>query len=403
MATESSPLLPKAKQERCEHLLKNLECQQVNLHSNGTVTFQGTGEAQHHDPEHQLHLKIVSYDTDFGINVLCMWTGTQWANVEIWWICSMYWMLSCTIIAGLYALHTDPADTGVDVQPSVGPEDLEALADLTKYTSTVVAFMTGLFVSSMVSRWWEMRKLVGKLLCASHDLVSRISSRLADPISGRKYVDRVIRLSCLSHRLIYNQAQKLESEEDLQLHVDSGLMTHEELQALIDAPCKPQIVWTWISRLFFTLYSTKKLDDIPAPVLARFDGIFSDASNAIHDIFMYIETQVPFPYVHLLYTMVVLNNLLIAVKCSCIIGCAKDFDSGVLAIEVLHVFLVPFAYHSFLAMGFELSNPFGSDPIDMPGYTIGVLARDEILACVEAGFSPPSTILDDVLEEAKSA
>lgn len=275
--------------------------------------------------------------------------------------------------------------------------EMQAFEDLTKYVSTIVAFLIGLFVSVMVGRWWEMRKAVNNLLTTSHDVVNSIVTRLKDP-ADRKYLERILRYTLAAQRLCYNVAQHKEDREHLQEHVDNSLLSEEELEALVGKPSKPVIVWTWIAKVFYALYSQDRLRDVGPPVVARFDGLFAGAQRAVSDQFQYVTTQVPFPYVHLLTTLVIVNNMFIAIKCGLMvggkIGPGQTIDMTIFVIELLHVTLVPFTYHAFLTMGFELANPFGSDCADFPGYTYTIYAREENLACLDSYQCPPSTVTD---------
>merc|ERR1719401_1198123 len=89
-----------------------------------------------------------------------------------------------------------------------------------------------------------------KLFGTIHDLMSRITIRGEVGLSRNEFSERMLRLCLLSMRLVFDQARREDSRKHLQAHVDSGLLSIDELNALDGKPAKPLIVWTWINKYF---------------------------------------------------------------------------------------------------------------------------------------------------------
>merc|ERR1719213_1271260 len=120
------------------------------------------------------------------------------------------------------------------------------------------------------------------------------------------------------------------------------------------------------------------------------------ARNAIGKIFAYCATQLPYQYVHLLSFCVLTCNLLLAVKCGIRIGstlssATPSYTKAVA--QLCQVVLEPFAYHAFLDLCSELSNPFGRDFSDFPGFAYHCYMRSEGFGLQMAGETMPGHLL----------
>jgi len=218
---------------------------------------------------------------------------------------------------------------------------------------------------------------------------------MSDPLD-RPYKERVLRLCLLSHSLCYHQARGQESEANLRENVNRGLMTEEELQIMKNMAAKPQVVWVWICRLIHHLADLGKFRNqhITEPQL---DALCVKARAAIGELFTYIDTQIPFAWVHILTVIVVLSNLLVATKSGLIVGGMMRPDGEwswtAVAVQACHVILVPCVYHAFLLLSAQLSDPLGDNFNDFPSYAYHCFMRDENLSFFDAGERTPSSVI----------
>mmetsp|Transcript_84986 Transcript_84986/g.237374 ORF Transcript_84986/g.237374 Transcript_84986/m.237374 type:complete len:262 (-) Transcript_84986:347-1132(-) len=259
--------------------------------------------------------------------------------------------------------------------------------------------MVSMFVTTLFGRWWSIRKDgVGGLWGAIDDLMLILSIQLPGK-EHREVKERILRLGLLSHRLIYAQAQGMESREDLQKFSDVGLLTIEELEILSKETAKAQVVWVWIGQVIHQLALKDKLPfrDL---VLPKLNELCVKARGSIGIIFSYTDTQVPFAYVHLLVLSIILSNSLIAVKCGLAIGFAAGDHSDIntvpmikIVVQVFQLAVIPFLYHAFVHMGLELANPLGFDYMCFPGYSYHVWMRNENMSFVRAGERTPLHLL----------
>merc|ERR1719456_1741953 len=83
-------------------------------------------------------------------------------------------------------------------------------------------------------------------------------------------------------------------------------------------------------------------------------------------------------------------------KCGIIIGLslsARDPRLARAAMQAFQVVVEPFAYHAFLRLCSELSNPFGHDFSDFPGFAYHCYMRAEGFAIHKAGEKTPEHLL----------
>merc|ERR1712066_560241 len=109
---------------------------------------------------------------------------------------------------------------------------------------------------------------------------------------------------------------------------------------------------------------------------ARQNGILSKAMvarNGINTIHTYLDTQLPFPYVHLITFIVNVQNLTLAVKCGAAFAVAMAQDNvEVMVGQVIIVLLVGTVYQGLLSISYVVQDPFGEDLLDLP---LNYLAR----------------------------
>ena len=188
----------------------------------------------------------------------------------------------------------------------------QALVSLNQLFSSGLLFLLGPFVGLSLSRWWAIRKDgLGKLSSVVSDLSTYASawfrSGSSQDLAARKLN---LRLGLLSNALLYKRARGESSDrEDLEDLVESGLLLEHEAEVLAPLPFKAQVVWAWMTAFWSQAADPDgKLGVSAPPCGPRAFGIVMkqcmDARGAIALVGDYLETQIPYPYAHLLSVII---------------------------------------------------------------------------------------------------
>merc|ERR1719482_687290 len=302
------------------------------------------------------HTKMLYYDADrtTGWSALFHLQHTCIHDMHLWRTCSVYLVLALVLAVTSYTVRTlHKGNLNWNASATV-----DYLASASMYLSALLGFMLGLFVSEIISRWWRCRMdCVDVLWSAISDILLMLSIRCPGP-EDAPFKENVLRLGLVCHRLVYAEARGMESRENLLQLVHVGLLTEEEVDCLDGQPAKSQLVLVWIGRRY---------------------------------------TQLPYQYVHLLSFCVLLCNLLLATKCGISIGQSLSAGGGPsyvrALLQVFQVVVEPFAYHAFMRLCCELSNPFGHDFSDFPGFAYHCQIRQEGFALHKAGEKSPAQLM----------
>merc|ERR1712178_462379 len=98
-----------------------------------------------------------------------------------------------------------------------------------------------------------------------------------------------------------------------------NLLTSAEIEVMSTIPYRTQaaVMWTWIMLLATKVMeeqaiSPSKQRDITAEVIKARDGI--------EKIIVYMQSQLPFAYVHLVTLLVNMNNIVMSLKCGVVMA-----------------------------------------------------------------------------------
>mmetsp|Transcript_92726 Transcript_92726/g.177995 ORF Transcript_92726/g.177995 Transcript_92726/m.177995 type:complete len:403 (+) Transcript_92726:105-1313(+) len=371
-------------------LKKNFTCEGLNLrdeeNEESTVRYQIGGVLANENN------KIIGYNMAKlnGFRALWYIKDSVFCSAGLWWNVLGY-LVICGCCAGLVFLNRR---FGYTFGKLCDPKNIETLDHISGYFSFVVAILLGMYVSNGAARWWAMRdECLGGLWTATNDIILLLATRCRTK-EDRVMKEKILRLCLLSHRLLYAKARQKESPSDLQGIVDSGLMTPDEAARLQDETAKAQLVWVWISTIFVEMKKSGKIDHW---FLGKLETLCAKATNSILTAFSYLHTQIPFNYVHLLVTNVILSNFLLVSKCGFVIGGAEiqhPTNHFLLVAQLLESIIVPFMYHAILGLVGELENPFGTDEVDFPCLSYHVVIRNECETYIRMGESIPDSLLD---------
>ena len=274
----------------------------------------------------------------------------------------------------------------------------EAIDALNSLMAAGLFFLLGPYVGNAVSRWWSVRKDgVGGLWGAVDDLSTYAAAWFwRDTPADREARALVRRLGLASHALLYKQARSADDElDDL---VKAGLLLRHEADALAPLPSKAQVVWAWQTHFWSrALGGELAVSRVPnaetvAPVVMQ---KCMQGRGSIGLALAYIDTQQPFPYVHLL---AILTDLALAVN-AMYVGLHTGRQLFVphpggaleapwrteshlnvvllLGFAAVRVAAFTLIYNGLLGIGVSLDNPIGDDPADLPGLAFQVYMKRE--------------------------
>merc|ERR1719356_2211638 len=144
-----------------------------------------------------------------------------------------------------------------------------------------------------------------------------LAAHLPQP-SHREMKSLVLRYCLASLELTFMQAQGTDGV--LGGLVQQTLLTDDEKRKLEELVSKPQAVWVWIASIFQQLAERGRLS---SRLLVALYDVCAKARTSVgrgQGAFSYLDTQLPFSYVHLLSVLVHLNNLAIATKCGVLVS-----------------------------------------------------------------------------------
>jgi len=338
---------------------------------------------------------VVKYDihTLGSFATLARIRGTVLSSWSLWLHVGLYMCLAALVCAMVLALAESPHL----VRSS-------RIGEAVNYFSIFVAFFLALHLALVVERWWEVRRsLLGELWRATNDLTMVLAVHFPSR-EHRRLKTLVLRYALLSFELMFMEARK--GEINLQELRSRQLLRDDEHERLDLLASKPQVPWVWIAATFRRLASEGKL---PSSLLVHLYEICMRARGAVGGVFVQLDAQLPFMYVHLLSALVHANNLLVAAKCGTLAAVAiwhlrfteaekgeqlvsKSENAQALFFQCLQALLIPLMTVGFLEVGILLADPFNSALQDFPRSAYHVWMRDECEAFQTAAEEAPKEL-----------
>ena len=335
--------------------------------------------------------KILHYNMSQVLGTMSPWyalvsemsfNATALASRTLSWRCGFFLLVSAIVV---FAALLSPVGLNEPI--------VEAVEDLNKLFNSGMLFLLGPFVARSISRWWSIREgCIGKLWSSVNTLSSYAAAWFyTDSASDTAARELTMRYGLASHALLYKRARgggevKLEDMDDL---VDAGLLMPYEAEVLAPLPCKAQVVWAWQTH-FWSKAISGELGCTKVPQPGQAFGIAArtcqEARDAIQKGLMFLGTQQPFPYVHMISLIVDVALFLNALYVGCDIGRSFDADnspiqSGLLiAIGILRVLIFTFLYNGLSDISVALEDPFGTDMADLPALAFQTHMRGDCQA-----------------------
>mmetsp|Transcript_99419 Transcript_99419/g.278417 ORF Transcript_99419/g.278417 Transcript_99419/m.278417 type:complete len:283 (+) Transcript_99419:2-850(+) len=201
----------------------------------------------------------------------------------------------------------------------------------------------------------------------------------------------VLRYALASFELTFMQAQGDNGVEQL---VGRNLLNPDEALLLRNQPSKSQVVWTWVGGLFYSLHRQGHID---SNMLPFFYSKVLDARGGIGATFAYLDTQMPFIYVHLLAVLVHAANVIVSIDagisaCHAVVLGPDEPSQPKPCVRLLQLCMQTFFYNAFLEIGRIFSDPLGTEFEDFPRHAWHCFMRNECEAFDFAGHAQTSAM-----------
>jgi len=298
---------------------------------------------------------------------------------------TLFMVFLVIVAAGLTLLaHIGKTEAlkGLDVEP------LDALAD---QVNAFVPFVLALFVSLTLSRWWSLRvTALGKVFDSLANTCMIVASELND-LKWREVRTGIMKYGMASVELLVQAAR---DDEEVEALTKLDLLTDAEADFIkeYDLWQRPMVIWAWIMHVI-----TDSMDHDKTPAASRQAVIHqcTAARDGMANINMYLDTQLPFAYVHLITLLVNVQNLLMALKSGLTLAKAiPNADYFVMVQQVLTTAIIVFIYQALLTISYTIMDPFGDDVLDFPVRAYKAYVASIVDAMMGAGRGCPAVSSD---------
>jgi len=276
--------------------------------------------------------------------------------------------------------------------------DVEPLNNLASQVNAFVPFVLALFVSLTLSRWWALRvTALGKVFDSLANTCMIVASELND-LRWEEVRLGVMKYGMASVELLVQAAREADEIESL---VEHDLLTKTEVEFMREHELlwqRPMVMWAWIMHIITDAMDHNKT---PAPSRQAVIGQCLAARDGMANINMYLDTQLPFAYVHLITLLVNVQNILMAVKSGLIF--AQAWPAGghfKMMQQVLSTAVIVFIYQALLTISYMIMDPFGDDVLDFPIRAYKAYVASIVDAMMGAGRGCPAVSSDGRLHRA---
>jgi len=258
--------------------------------------------------------------------------------------------------------------------------DAAPLKDLAWQINALVPFCLALYLSLSLTRWWALRDQgLGKVFDALTSVSMLVSCELYED-KWNTVRNQIAKFGMASVELIVQAAR---DRPNLELLVEMDCLGSEEAAALQRLPItweRPIICWAWILRICMSAMDYAKT---PAPRTAMVMRECLVAKEGMTTMNMYLDTQLPFGYVHLMTLLVNLQNMVMTLKAGILFAQAFALgNTNLMLQQSVSCMVIVLLYQGILQISYVIADPFGDHIINFPirGY------MNYIAAVVDATF-----------------
>jgi len=347
---------------------------------------------------------------------------TAWTSSSAWFMLLKLLCLSIVVAAVVVVSVSDPAQMKTS-----------KFHMISVFLRIFVGLLLGFFLTSSVNRWFQcadgflqiedaIRNLHMQLLalgvprdlrfkCVRYGVISNyLLSRMLE-IEAMDIQQRTDAMDCMWAELTEQDDQEARINEDTDTYRFIALTVHE-VNLLKSTQDPAAMVWIWVASLVGRLAQDGWIPPMASPTYGRIMNLVQAAHGGIRTVKLAIIVQAPFIYVHMLSSLVHVNNIFNAVSFGIVLGTtigtelqrhrkgevyehgAKDSeliaDLENLVISFVISLIGPFLYQVLLEVSLCLAKPFDSEEGQIPtGRLLHDLERD-LSDAMKIGAAPPS-------------
>jgi len=272
--------------------------------------------------------------------------------------------------------------------------DIAAVKALARQANAILPFVLALFISISLSRWWALRvTALGKVFDSLANTCMIVASELHDP-RWWEVRTSVMKYGMASVELLVQAARESDEVETLS-EQDMDLLTETEVEFMQDLDLlwqRPMVIWAWIMHVCCDAMDHGRVPTQSRQALIRQCLNARDGMAAIN---MFLDTQLPFAYVHLIVLLVNIQNIIMAVKAGLTFAiAASEGNTFVMVQQVMSTAIVVFLYQAILSIAYMVTDPFGDDVLDFPIRAYKAYVASIVDAMMGAGRGCPAVASD---------
>jgi len=347
-------------------------------------------------------------------DVICRLAGTVWVNPSLWIISRR--LLAISMVMALLFLVFDPDPSSID------PMRFAAIgAILTVFVGLLLTF----FLSSSVTRWLNC---VNGFL-ALFNAIRNLHMQLHALGVAQEQINLIMRFCVVSARLLFwdlcrghaglhapDHHESINKKMWADLEDNKGAYSHllqeeEDLLKSVGDPCSH--AWMLVTSLLGRLAMDGEIPPMASATYGRLFALAQDAQDALRQVRISMELQMPYLYVHAVAILVHLNNILCAISFGLTLGACTgsvmvqinpqfrfhrgwphpehrmDMDWQYVMIQFFQCIVAPILYQSFLEIGISIASPFSCDVAAIPVERFCAKLEEDLLDGNRIANNPP--------------
>ena len=184
------------------------------------------------------------------------------------------------------------------------------LSSASALITSLCTFLLSFFVSVVIQRWWSIRDAFRNVQGGVRNITMLAIANIADTDAGRAVRDRLQRYALAVHALVIKTERGDRDVHDL---VEAGMLLPAEAEELERTRQREYTLGLWML-LISARASEAGLLVQPIATLPLLQNAILSLRSAAGSVKLYTSTQLPFPYIQLLTTIVKMNLLTIALQ-----------------------------------------------------------------------------------------
>ncbi|CAE7398417.1 NSUN2 [Symbiodinium pilosum] len=306
------------------------------------------------------------------VSLICL-EHTIWRSSTLWSMALRFWAWSLFVAVAEFTVAADPS--------SIDPLQF---TEITTVMTVFVSLMLGFFITNSVKRWTSCVEAFLSLFEAIRALQMQLhalgveSKRIDVPVRygilSAWFIERILRVEQLKE----DEREEARDEVFEELSKMTKPLQHatdvefEALQGMSDPALQ---IWVWAASYLGRLAQEGDIPPMASPIYGRLLQLVKTAQDALKNIRMVSEIQVPYVYMHTLAAVVHVSNILCATSFGLTLGSclgsllvhldprltlygvtpnpghSASTDLQVLLIQFMKCFCAPLLYQAFLEIG----------------------------------------------------